>query len=188
MANNLPTYIILTVLLMMFTCFPSHAQFACSSTVEISLINNNSECTQNRTIVCPNGTDLCSGVCTDINTESNCGGCADKPHRGDHVCKLEQKCCNGVCCMPGEICCHGECTDTYNDPNNCGGCGNVGSGKNICQPDEVCCGGVCTDILFDDNNCGDCGNVCSAGAHCIDGECLSSDDTGMGTEGSDEES
>lgn len=228
MANKLSTYIILIALLMMIACIPSYAQFACSGTVNMSVIDEKGtkvpmddaqlaiknydikkdinkslsdaekpsiclKCelvndSNNVTIVCPKGMELCNGACTNISTELNCGGCADKPRRGDHVCKLEQKCCDGECCLPDETCCDGKCTDTYNDLNNCGGCGNISSGEHICQHGETCCGGECADTLFDDNNCGDCGNVCSSGAHCIEGECSSSGGTGEGTEGTDEES
>lgn len=179
MGSKQSTYIILVALLMMFAYIPSHAQSICSRPAE---------CTQNTTIVCPKGMELCSGVCTDINTESNCGGCADKPYRGAHVCKMERKCCNGTCCLPDDICCHGKCTDTYDDPNNCGGCGNVSSGENICRPNEICCEGACTDTLFDDNNCGDCGYACSQDEHCVNGECFPSGDAGEGIESTDEDS
>ena len=199
---------------MLLTIISSHAQLSCLSTAKLSSINaqdakasindsdlwrkindtkNDSgkslaEVAHNTTAVCPKGAESCKGTCTNINTDSNCGGCADKPNPGDHVCKMEQKCCNGICCLPEEICCKGRCTDTYSDPDNCGGCGNLSSGENICQPDETCCSGKCADALHDDDNCGDCGNECPQGTHCVDGECLPSSDTGNGAGGSEEES
>ncbi len=181
MANKLSIYFILIALLVMFACIRSDAQLSYPRIANISVID------ENGTKVCSKGMELCSGVCTNISTELNCGGCADKPHQWDHVCKPEQKCCNGACCLPDEICCRGKCTDTYNDPNNCGGCGNAESGKNICQPDEICCSGTCANTLIDDNNCGECGYICSAGAYCRDGECLSSSTAEMDAGVSDEE-
>jgi hypothetical protein len=90
------------------------------------------------------------GTCTDaLNDRTNCGACGV-------VCPAGQTCQRGVCtgtsaaCGPGHaggfcnldagfeyLCCPGGgCTNTLNDPANCGGCGNVCDGG--------CVAGSCT--------------------------------------------
>lgn len=210
MTNKISSFIILIILFLMIASTSSYAQSSCSSLIKTLSIDEavtkdiddgniskkiyeskNDSCnsdgqTQNITVACSKGMKLCNGICTDTNTEANCGGCANSPNRGDHVCKMGRKCCNGVCCLPGDICCHGKCTDTYYDPDNCGGCGNTSSKLHTCQKGEICCGGVCVDTLLDNNNCGDCGNACSSGENCKGGECLPLDESGKDIDNAEE--
>ncbi len=65
--------------------------------------------------------------------------------------------------------CGGKCTDTQNDPTNCGKCANA------CPPSATCeagnckcatgklCTGKCVDTQVDAKNCGQCGNDCAGG-------------------------
>ncbi len=137
---------------------------------------------------------VCTNFATDVN---NCGECGD-------VCTLPNatpECTGGVCmiasCNPG----FGDCnnnpadgceTSLANDPNNCGGCGEVCTLPNA-TPE--CTGGVCmiascnpgfgdcnnnpadgceTSLANDPNNCGGCGVVCATGQMCTSGSCVSS--------------
>lgn len=92
-------------------------------------------------------------------------------------------------CSPSETPCEGRCTDTLNDPQNCGGCGTVCPGYP--NTDRYCLDGRChtfcsstytdcnkdmTDgceasITEDANNCGGCGNVCGSGSTCHSSRC-----------------
>src|SRR5690349_18356494 len=81
-------------------------------------------------------------------------------------------------CPMGTASCNGVCTDVFNDPNNCGACGNVcmapatcqfGSCQIACPPGTANCNGVCTDVFSDPNNCGGCGVQCAPGNACTMG-------------------
>jgi hypothetical protein len=65
------------------------------------------------------------------------------------LCLCPANCITCGCCGP-------TCVNTYNDPNNCGSCGNV------CAAGSTCCAGHCTNTEGDLNNCGSCGNVCGS--------------------------
>lgn len=68
---------------------------------------------------CANGLTLCSGVCRNLNQDSNnCGACGT-------VCGEGLVCNNGGCCQSGQTYCGGTCVDLYTDPDNCGNCGTV---------------------------------------------------------------
>ena len=88
-----------------------------------------------------------SPYCADTNDDNgNCGGCGI-------ACGIGQTCQNGTCvngcpaqdggtltlCMPDGGAPF--CTDTSNDPGNCGGCGNA------CAVNQVCIGGTCANFV-----------------------------------------
>jgi hypothetical protein len=71
---------------------------------------------------CAQGDVVCSGACTDLQTDTmNCGAC-NKP-----CTATGQTCMAGACACPAAqpTVCSGACTDTQTDPNNCGTCGKV---------------------------------------------------------------
>jgi hypothetical protein len=126
--------------------------------------------------------------CTNLKTDNaNCGECGEncgiwncEAAWNGQICTTSNRICqNGHCrCPPGlpDLCNDGDCVDPANDPNNCGGCGN------ICAPGQACCGGICTDLLTDEENCGSCGTSCGSvleefvigGEHCCNGTCVDS--------------
>ena len=71
-------------------------------------------------------------------------------------------CVEGECCWDNATLCPGGCTDLWNDPNNCGGCGT------ICNPGFCCGGGAC---VSEATSCGGCGIFCESGQFCIEGQC-----------------
>ena len=106
------------------------------------------------------GQGCCNGVCTDLNTVTNCGACGT-------TCAAGQSCVNGVCeavCTAPQTLCNGTCVNLTTDANNCGSCGTK------CSSGQGCCNGVCT-ALNTTTNCGSCNNVCRAPRVCCGGEC-----------------
>ena len=112
----------------------------------------------------------CSGVCSDLRSDPNCGACGND------------------CSDFGETCCGNYCADLANDFDNCGGCGAacadpgpyeegacfLGQCVYVCVEGAVDCDGRCTRLYSDPDNCGACGNVCPASAPvCIQGVCSS---------------
>lgn len=65
------------------------------------------------------------------------------------------------------------------DPEHCGGCGNVCGPGNLCldgecvcaNVDELLCDGACVDPNASPFHCGRCGRACEDGRECVDGEC-----------------
>ena len=113
-------------------------------------------------------TASCSGVCSDLASDPNCGACGNN------------------CRDFGETCCGNHCADLANDFDNCGGCGAPcaypgpyedgacvdGQCLYWCAPGAINCDGTCTDVVSDSNNCGACGNVCTKPTpYCKDGAC-----------------
>ncbi|MCA3011848.1 MAG: hypothetical protein INH41_05540, partial [Myxococcaceae bacterium] len=94
-------------------------------------------------VSCPMGSQLCSGVCFDLqNDPGHCGSCT-------RVCATSEYCRAGNCtslmsdagapaCPSGTSGCDGGCFDQQNDPRNCGACGRR------CLATEYCAGGGCT--------------------------------------------
>jgi hypothetical protein len=95
------------------------------------------------------------------------------------------------CCPSGTgdhpVRCGEACTDTQNDPNNCGACGNVcgdgtcctgGECVSLCGEGRIWCDGQCVDPENDSDNCGACGNVCGDGTCCGGGFCGSTCELG----------
>ena len=141
-------------------------------------------------------------VCTDtVNNPFNCGTCGNVCPAGQTFC-INGTCTNpitdaGITCPPPFTNCpiNGVpvCTDTVNNPFNCGACGNVcPTGKPFCI-NGTCTslftdGGItctpplsncpvngiplCTDTTSNPFNCGACGNACPTGRpFCINGTC-----------------
>lgn len=138
----------------------------------------------------------CKNLLTDA---SNCGACGKrcKPPPGAPALDFPEtwvcddgkdECARG--CYTGFDHCSDDpeerCeTNTYGDPNHCGGCGNkcepgqtCVSGKCQCPPGSAMCAGTCVALDADPRNCGACYNVCPgpvAGGHgfpiCNDGQC-----------------
>jgi hypothetical protein len=139
------------------------------------------------------GTDvMCSGGCTDTQSDhANCGGCG-KPCGSNQVCaggSCHTTCGTQTTCLPDGGAPY--CANTATDNNNCGACGTVcGSGtvcsggkcgltcgsETMCTPD----GGApyCADTTTENDNCGTCGNVCAGGDACKNGMCQATCATG----------
>ncbi len=73
------------------------------------------------------------------------------------------------------------CTDTADDPENCGVCGNVCPVGNDCVAGDcipTCddgldiCSDECVDLQSDDAHCGACDHACAQDHHCSGGECI----------------
>jgi alpha-tubulin suppressor-like RCC1 family protein len=113
---------------------------------------------------CAAGLSSCSGTCVnETNDPNNCGACGnvcDTPpptscYTTDGSCSSSQcvynplpintPCPGGLCdgvgdcnpCSAGLSLCSGTCVSESNDPNNCGGCGNV------CPAGDICTEGAC---------------------------------------------
>ncbi len=164
----------------------------------------NGTCRCNGGAACTGG-QVCCGTAGCRNTMGNnaqhCGGCGI-------ACQMNETCSSGACqcgsvsgspgtgraCAVGQTCCpgSGNCVDTTNDVNNCGGCGircgagetcaggrcvcngmmgSVGGGE-FCTGAPVCCPGVgCRNLQTDSAHCGMCGMACSGGSSCDMGSC-----------------
>jgi hypothetical protein len=130
---------------------------------------------------CPGGQTLCSGMCSDPQTDvANCGMCG-------RACAMGQGCAAGVCvdppCPMGQTRCAGMCVDAQTDTANCGMCGRTCPMGQVCTAgacaDPPCpmgqtrCGGVCVDTDSSNANCGMCGRACTAREMCSMGACAS---------------
>jgi hypothetical protein len=109
-------------------------------------------------------TASCNGVCSDLNSNANCGACGNN------------------CGASGQTCCNKRCADLKTDAANCGACGRVCGGStpycvngtcSACPAGQTKCGASCVDLLSDNGNCGLCGNVCASGSNCMKGTCTS---------------
>jgi hypothetical protein len=109
-----------------------------------------STCCQNAQVCgqscgCSPGNGCCSGACTPLSTELNCGSCGN-------ACSGGKTCQGGVCACPqGQEDCGGVCRDLLTDVANCGLCGNA------CALDRTCVGGEC---------------VCPSGNTLCNGQCV----------------
>jgi hypothetical protein len=97
---------------------------------------------------CPAGSYRCSGMCTDLMTDSaNCGAC-------------------GLDCGEGRVCATGTCIVSI--PG--GQLGIVVPAG--CSHGEVSCDGNCVNVSIDQDNCGSCGDACISGVPCTNGQCI----------------
>jgi len=86
-------------------------------------------------------------TCIDTNYDpQNCGGCGAVAGNSSFICAAGQTCASGACasicgalsyCPPVNVDGGASCADFENDPDNCGGCGNV------CPLNETCQKGTC---------------------------------------------
>ena len=99
---------------------------------------------------CEGGATLCSGLCTNTQTDSaNCGSCS-------HSCGTTgAQCVQGSCqCVAdaGQALCGSTCVDILIDPNNCGKC------SHICQEvhgnSSTCSAGACQPVVVASSNAG----------------------------------
>jgi len=85
-------------------------------------------------IPCPAEYARCSGMCTDLMTDSaNCGSC-------NSTCASGTTCASGVCtslCSAGRVSCNGACVNLMNEASNCGSCGHA------CISGVPCTNGQC---------------------------------------------
>jgi Stigma-specific protein, Stig1 len=137
-------------------------------------------CPQVWDCTCTNGGSLCNGA---LVTSGAPGTCCDP----DQTC-FSPGICQGPCdaqqCLTVTIlgcifpcagqCCDGRCTFINEDPQNCGGCGNVCSSGQTCCSDQTDPLGDCVDTQTDPNNCGGCNAACPAGQTCENGICSTS--------------
>jgi len=147
---------------------------------------------------CRGGETYCAdtGACKDLNADNaNCGTCG-------HVCPsvpqpppewgAARACIGGQCgqlgCLPLRFDCNGDLAEEdgdgcevtgANDPNNCGGCGNVCApgqtcrgGTCLCPAGSVLCSGLCVQVDDDIANCGACGYRCIGEASATGGPVL----------------
>jgi hypothetical protein len=119
-------------------------------------------------------TDPETGNCQCISCEGStgsivcCGG----------SCEFAEFCaCPGGC--PGfEACCDGTCAFLFDDPANCGACGNACAPTQICvsrncvcPEDTTACAEACVDLRTDPAHCGACDTACASGQSCVSGAC-----------------
>ncbi len=90
-----------------------------------------STCSQGK-LVCGNGQQNCTNKCINVD-EANCSGCGKAcPKFG--ICDAVAKQCK---CQGVAKDCGGICTNTLNNPDQCGDCGKK------CKDDEKCLGRLC---------------------------------------------
>lgn len=120
--------------------------------------------------ICEVQPETCSGL------DDDCNGVIDNFEAAQASCGVGATCDEGQCGCIDE--CDGVCVDVDNDPENCGGCGNIcGEGEACEQGQCLCrdeCDGVCTNTDNDRENCGSCGNSCQSGTWCEEGRCTNS--------------
>ena len=109
-----------------------------------------------------------------LTTAAHCGGCG-------RLCSLANattSCTAGACavtsCTTGFGNCNGLAADgcetnTQNDPDHCGACGNAclagqvctaGRCASVCPAGQTDCAGACSNTAFDPDHCGTCATMC----------------------------
>ena len=113
------------------------------------------------------------GGCTNRKTDPTCCG-PDCSRCGAQTVCVDGAASNGApACVAPENCekkvCLGACTSIFDDPLNCGKCGNA------CAPGELCSAGICAVTCSESLTqcCGKCVDITSNGNHCggCDPEC-----------------
>jgi hypothetical protein len=137
----------------------------------------------------------CGSLCIDIATDiHHCGGCDIDCGTGPGLTCVAGR-CDATCSSPNTRCPASKthkfpyCSDLFNDPANCGGCGFACSDRanatSTCTAARCglkcdkgfadCDGSVATGCESksdsDARNCGGCGKVCDEGASCASGTC-----------------
>ena len=128
----------------------------CSGKTQLNIAGYNINCNAKEA-----GVLACSGICTNIWTDKNCGNCGE-------ACNSISSCKKGVCTCPNpdQTPCASKCVDLKVEKNNCGNCGLVcpkaascKNGSCICpKTNETACGALCVDLQSNRNSCGKCGN------------------------------
>lgn len=120
----------------------------------------------------------------------------EQPCSSTVSCPTGQVCVSGIdfCvvpkgCVQGDIC-GATCTNTKEDPANCGTCGTVCSGATpfcankvcaaSCPPGLIACNGGCVDFAKDVRNCGSCGHTCGLLQACESGVCVNACNAPLG--------
>ena len=134
---------------------------------------------------CHYGYVVVNGQCVDSTSNDCCGSACQK-------CDIQKglTCQYGSCesiCLMDELYCNETCVNIYEDPLNCGKCGNVCTTDGFENAETMACvdkqceigtcvkgmhllSGVC--VADDDENCGKLGNACAEGTHCELSECV----------------
>ena len=130
------------------------------------------------------GVDDCEGYLNEPWLVADCKKIRRTCKAPDHLCihvneNPADEDTRGVACCPNHTdCCWTGCTDTRNDDDNCGACGQpCGDGAVcvnracICLDGRTHCDGECRDTTSDPNYCGDCDTYCAPGQVCRQGRC-----------------
>jgi Stigma-specific protein, Stig1 len=127
---------------------------------------------------------------------SSSGPGGEQPCSSTESCPAAQVCVTGInfCvvpngCVQGDIC-GATCTNTKEDPANCGTCGTVCSGATplcankacaaSCPTGLIACNGGCVDFAKDIRNCGSCGHTCGLLQACESGVCVNACNAPLG--------
>ena len=163
-----------------------------------SVCNASQQCVQClATSDCEGATPACettSQTCVECLTNPDCGDglvcdsgqciCENCSDCGGAQCDVAfETCTDASCeCRGGTELCRDQCSDTQNDPKNCGVCDEkcgkmeiCTAGDCVCRPGLDLCDADCFDFQSDADHCGDCTTVCGDGGRCDGGQCLSGD-------------
>jgi hypothetical protein len=120
------------------------------------------------------------------------------PRAGGRSCEMAADCSWWQEPDPAALCCAGQCTNTRDDPLNCGGCGLACPEGQVCDGSQcrptaescvnvscpsgwICCSGQCVSPVFYKSSCGGCAIECRfGGAVCRAGVCCPAADRDAG--------
>ena len=123
---------------------------------------------------------MCSGVCTDVQSNiASCGGCG-------LPCASGQLCQAGTCtdvCGSGLGHCGGQCVNLSTHPTHCGTCDNACPAGQLCVSgvcsatcEQTVCAGAsgpeCVSLVDNRSHCGACNAACSQTDACVGGTCV----------------